>query len=306
MGFAGHLPSAHPGAAQVQPDEEGAMPVTSQNAPAGETSGNAGDQTARSSALDTSVAHPARIYDYWLGGKDNFAADRIAADEVIAANPNILPGVRANRAFLSRAVRFLAGQAGIRQFLDVGSGLPMNENTHQIAQQAAPESRVVYVDNDPIVLAHGLALLTSHPGGACDYIEASAQDTDAVLSAAAKTLDLSQPVAVMMLCILQYVPDRDQPHQIVSRLMDAVPPGSYLTVSDTTRDIDTERVAPIVSRLNTRLGPAQMSMRTRAEIAAYFDGLDFVEPGLVPLPEWRAQANPAHVIPCYAGIARKP
>jgi S-adenosyl methyltransferase len=163
-------------------------------------------------SFDISVAHPARVYDYWLGGKDNFQADREAAAQMIEALPNILPGVRANRAFLRRAVQYLAGEAGIRQFLDIGTGLPTAENTHEVAQSIAAESRIVYVDNDPIVLAHARALLTSNPEGATAYIDADARDTGTILREAAKTLDFSQPVAVMALLILQYIPDSDGPH----------------------------------------------------------------------------------------------
>jgi len=257
-------------------------------------------------SFDTSVAHPARVYDYWLGGKDNYKADRDAGDQVIAVNPNILPGVRANRAFLGRAVRFLTAEAGIRQFLDIGTGLPTAENTHEVAQSVAPDSRVVYVDNDPIVLAHARALLTSTPEGATAYIDADARDTGTILRKAAEVLDFSKPVAVMFLMVLQYIPDDDGPHELDSRVLDAVPGGSYLAIGDTTTDIDTRRVATATATLNSRLRGAQMTMRSRDQIAAYFDGLDFVEPGLVPLPEWRALRNPLQPIPCYAGVARKP
>src|SRR6202042_2344121 len=185
-------------------------------------------------------AHPARVSDYWLGGKDNYEADRVAAREVIAAMPNILPTAQANRAFLRRAVRYLVAEAGIRQFLDIGTGLPTAQNTHQVAQQVAPESKIVYVDNDPIVLAHARALLASDPAGACDYIDADLRDTGTVLRRAAETLDFGKPVAVMVLCTMQYVPDADDPHAIIARLTDAVPSGSFLTMSDTTRDIDTQ------------------------------------------------------------------
>jgi S-adenosyl methyltransferase len=256
--------------------------------------------------FDTGVAHPARVYNYWLGGKDNYEADRQAAEHAVAANPNILPGVRANRAFLRRAVEYLAGEAGIRQFLDIGTGLPTAENTHEVAQAIAPDARIVYVDNDPIVLAHARALLTSTPEGATAYVEADARDADTILAGAAKVLDFSQPIAVMFLMILQYIPDDEHPEQIVARLMDATPSGSYLVHSDTTGDIDSERVATATARLNARLGPAQLHRRTREQMAAYFTGLDMVEPGLVLLPEWRALANPAHMIPCYAGVGRKP
>jgi O-methyltransferase involved in polyketide biosynthesis len=256
--------------------------------------------------FDTSIAHPARVYDYWLGGKDNYKADRDAAEQVIAANPNVLPGVQANRAFLRRAVQYLAGEAGIRQFLDIGTGLPTAENTHQVAQETAPESRIVYVDNDPIVLAHARALLTSTPEGATAFVQADARDTDTILREAAGILDFSQPVAIMFLMVLQYVPDSDSPHQVVSRLLAAVPPGSYLAISDTSRDIDADRVATTSARLNARMGPTRQTRRTREEIARYFDGLDLVDPGLVILPEWRALASPRHVIACYAGVGRKP
>jgi len=256
-------------------------------------------------SFDISVAHPARVYDYWHGGKDNFRADREAAAQMIEALPNILPGVRANRAFLRRAVQYLAGEAGIRQFLDIGTGLPTAENTHEVAQSIAAESRIVYVDNDPIVLAHARALLTSNPEGATAYIDADARDTATILREAAKTLDFSQPVAVMALLILQYIPDPDGPHQVISRLMDAVPSGSYLVISDTTTDIDTERVSAGTAKLNARLGPAQSTPRPRAAIARYFDGLDLIDPGLVLMPQWRTLPNPL-VIPAYAGIGPKP
>jgi len=244
--------------------------------------------------IDTTVPHIARIYNYWLGGKDYFAVDREAAEKVIQATPAILPGVRANRAFLGRAVRYLAAEAGIRQFLDIGTGIPSASNTHEVAQAAAPGSRVVYVDNDPIVLAHARALLTSTPEGVTTYIEADARDTATVLREAARTLDFSQPVAVMILCVMQYIPDSYDPHGIVTRLMAQMPPGSYLAMSDTTRDIDTEWVTEGADRLNTRLGSTQFTARSRAEFGAFFDGLDLVEPGLVPVQEWRPVHPGAH------------
>ena len=239
------------------------------------------------------------------GGKDNYAADREAAEQVIAANPNVLPGVRANRAFLGRAVRFLVAEAGIRQFLDLGTGLPTAENTHEVAQGIAPQCRIVYVDNDPIVFAHARALLTSARQGATAYVQADVRETGTILAEAAATLDLGKPVAVMALMILQYVPDSDDPHAIVARLMSALPTGSYLVASDTTRDIDVERVTEGTSRLNQRMGPTQLTLRSRAEFARFFDGLDMVEPGVVPLAEWRALADPAYTIPAYAGIGRE-
>jgi SAM-dependent methyltransferase len=271
-----------------------------------DVSGRRGTDTraAEPPSFDITRAHPARVYDYWLGGKDNYEADREAAEQFIEVMPNILGGVRANRAFLRRAVQYLAGEAGIRQFLDIGTGLPTAENTH-VAQGIAPEARIVYVDNDPIVLAHARALLTSTPEGATAYVDADARDTAKILEAAAGVLDFSQPIAVMSLLVLQYVPDEDHPEEIVDRLMDAVSPGSYLTISDTTTDIDTERVTDGTARLNARLGPAQSTLRSRAQIERYFDGLELVEPGIVPMPQWRTVPN-SLVIPVYAGMGRKP
>lgn len=263
------------------------------------------DRASEPPSFDITIAHPARVYDYWLGGKENYEADREAAEQVIAAVPSIRPAVRANRAFLRRAVQYLVGEAGIRQFLDIGTGLPTAENTHEVAQSIAPECRVVYVDNDPIVLAHARALLASTPEGATAYVEADAQDTDTILRTAANTLDFSRPVAVMVLCVMQYIPDSEAPHRIVSRLMDAVPPGSYLTMSDTTRDIDTDRVLDGAGRLNARMGSARFTARTGQEITGFFDGLDLVEPGLVPLPQWRAQPSPKQVIAVYGCMGRK-
>jgi O-methyltransferase involved in polyketide biosynthesis len=279
--------------------------VASQDATAGPPRGGGPDRAAEPPPLDTTIPHPARIYDYWLGGKDNYEADRKAAEQVITTQPSILATVRANRAFLRRAVQYLAGEVGIRQFLDIGTGLPTNENTHQIAQAITPESRIVYVDNDPIVLAHARALLTTTAEGATAYIQADARDTDTILREACQTLDLSQPVAVMMLGLLHYIPDADGPLQIVSRLMDGVAPGSYLAISEATRDIDTDSITESAARFNAQRVAAPFTPRTRAEIARYFSGMDLVAPGLVPLPQWRGLANPAHQIPAYAAIARK-
>ncbi len=258
--------------------------------------------------IDTAVAHPARIYDYWLGGKDNFAADREAGDRAIEANPGILPGVRANRRFLGRAVRYLAGEAGIRQFLDVGTGLPAMDNTHEVAQSVAPDARVVYVDNDPIVLAHARALLGGSPDGCTAFVNADARDPAAVLKGAAATLDFSQPIAVMALMVLQHIADSDDPQQIVAQLMDATPSGSYLVVSDTASDIREEVVAESQRRLNARMAGRQ-TRRSRAEIQQYFTGLDMVRPGLVTLNRWRSAAGDPDTgedTAAYCGIGRKP
>jgi len=259
-----------------------------------------------------SVAHPARVYNYLLGGKDNFAADREAAEQMLAGGAKILVGVRANRAFLGRAVRYLVAEAGIRQFLDIGTGLPTENNTHEVAQAIAPECRVVYTDNDPLVLAHARALLTSTPEGACQYIQADLRDPGKILGEAASTLDFSQPVAVMILMTLQYVPDEDSPHQIVATLLDALPSGSYLAVSDVARDLAADaNVEASADRLNKRLGPVRQTIRSPEEIANFFAGLEMTEPGLVQLPQWRPDlgyTGPVEgvTLSAYCGIGRKP
>ena len=229
----------------------------------------------------------ARVYDFWLGGKDNFAADRAVAERVAAAYPDIRIAVRAQRAFLARAVRFLVAEAGIRQFLDIGTGLPSADNTHQVAQAAAPESRVVYVDNDPIVLNHARALLTSSPEGATAYIDADLRDTGPILERAAAVLDFGQPVAVMLLGILQGIPDQEQPGAIIARLTDAVPAGSYLALTQIAGDVAADEVADGVQRYNEQAA-APVAARTHAEAGRFFAGLDLVEPGLVQVHRWRA------------------
>ena len=259
--------------------------------------------------FDTSVAHVARMYDYLLGGKDNYAADREAGDAAINAYPDLVTSVRANRAFLARTVRYLAGEAGIRQFLDIGTGIPSANNTHEVAQAVAPGCRVVYVDNDPIVLAHARALLASNPAGATDYIDADARDVGTVLEKAARTLDFSRPVAVIIVMILHAISDSDDPHGIVARLLAAVPSGSYLVLSDTASDINPSATAVSAARLNQRLGPAKQTRRTRSEIERYFTGLDLIEPGLVPLNRWRPEPDDPRLprdVPTYCGVGRKP
>jgi S-adenosyl methyltransferase len=259
--------------------------------------------------IDTTVAHPARVYDYWLGGKDNFRADREAAEQVIALRPEILTAVRANRRFLGRAVHYLAAEAGIRQFLDIGTGLPTVSNTHEVAQGVAPEARIVYVDNAPFVLAHARALLMSTPEGVCDYIDADVREPGKILQNAAETLDFGQPVAVMLLMTLQYVPDADDPHGIVARLLDATAPGSYLVVSDTTRDVDTERVNEATQLYNQRLGSVRQTRRTEAGLARFFAGLEILEPGLVSIHRWRPgpdEPDTENDWPTRCAVARKP
>jgi hypothetical protein len=261
----------------------------------------------QSVSFDTSVAHMARVYDYWLGGKDNFAADRAAAEQAIAVNPGILRDVRANRAYLARAVRYLAAECGIRQFLDLGTGIPTASNTHEVAQSVAPECRVVYVDNDPVVLAHARALLTGEPEGATDYIDADLRNTAEILEAARRTLDFSQPVAVTLLAILHLIPDTADPYGIVGTLMDAVPPGSYLALSHPASDIRPAAVAEMAKRVNARLGSTRGTMRGQAEVTRFFDGLELVRPGVVQPPQWRpVDVVPEAEIAVWCGVARKP
>jgi hypothetical protein len=269
------------------------------------TQGTGGGPAERP-AFDTSVAHIARVYDYWLGGKDNFAADRAAAEQAIAAYPDIVFSVRANRAFLARVVRYLAGEAGIRQFLDIGTGIPASNNTHEVAQSVAPESRVVYVDNDPIVLAHARALLTSGPQGATSYLDADLRDTGQVLSAAAEMLDFSRPVAVMLMAILQHVDNAEDPYAIVATLVGALSPGSYLALSHPASDIEAEAQGKLAERLNETMAE-KVTMRDRAQVARFFDGLELVEPGLVRVPEWRPASELEAKSPAglWGGVGRK-
>lgn len=260
--------------------------------------------------VNSSVAHPARVYNFWVGGKDHYPADQEAAELAVAANPQILPAVRANRAFLGRAVRQLVGKAGIRQFLDIGTGIPSADNTHEVAQRANRVARVVYVDNDPVVLAHARALLVSTPEGATDYLEADLRDVDRILSAARETLDLSQPVGLMLVAVLQYVPDADDPYGITRRLLDALAPGSHIVLSHPAADIGAEEVAASMRVYNDRAADhAGATPRTHAEVTRFFDGTDLLDPGVVQLPEWHPEpaSGPAPgPLPMWCGVGRKP
>jgi hypothetical protein len=262
----------------------------------------------RAYGFDARVAHPARIYDYWLGGKDNFAADRIAGEETIAAYPAIRASARANRAFLARSVRYLAAEAGIRQFLDIGTGLPTASNTHEVAQSIAPDSRVVYVDNDPLVLAHARALLTSSPAGVTAYLDADLRDVDEILAQAADTLDFTQPVGIMLLAILHYLPDLDQARRVVARLVDAIPAGSFVTISHAASDISPEAMAEMIKRMNEHLAEGNHVGRTRDVVAGFFDGLDLLEPGAVKVTQWRPESDVEAGGPTslWGGVGRKP
>jgi O-methyltransferase involved in polyketide biosynthesis len=254
--------------------------------------------------IDVTVAHNARVWNYWLGGKDNYEVDRVAGDQVRAMHPGIVQVARADRAFLGRAVRFLAGEAGIRQFLDIGTGLPTAENTHQVAGAVDPAVRVVYVDNDPIVLAHARALLVTAPPAVTSYVDADVHEPDAILRAAAGTLDFSEPVAVMMLGILNFVLDNAEAKAIVRRVLDACVPGSYLALSHPTLELGGEGNAEAMRFWNEHARPP-IRARGIAEIRPFLAGLDLVDPGLVSCALWRPD-GPAATVPHYGAVAAKP
>ena len=240
--------------------------------------------------IDTTVAHSARRYDYWLGGKDNFAADRESGDAIAAAFPTVRTAVIENRRFVRRAAAFLAGHAGIRQFLDIGTGIPTSPNVHEIVQGIAPASRAVYVDNDPIVLAHARALLTSSEEGATAYLDADLREPDKIISNAELQgiFDFSRPMALILAAILHFIPDEDDPYGIVARLVGALPKGSYLVMSHATNDfLAPQEVAEIVAG---RYGP--FFARSEAEFARFFEGFELVPPGIASVAEWRAEAEP--------------
>ena len=267
----------------------------------------AGQRAEGGPVLDTSTAHPARVYDYWLGGKDNFAADREAGEQALKAYPQLAEAVRSNRAFLARAVGFLTGPAGVRQFLDIGTGIPSADNTHEVAQREAPDSRIVYVDNDPIVLLHAQTLLRSTAAGACDYIQADLRDPARILSEAGRTLDFGQPVALMLLAILQFIPDDADPWGLVAQLMAPLPPGSYLVVSHPTDDFNPNRQGESIQRYNERVAE-QATLRGHDETVRFFAGLELVEPGVVAVAKWRPHSDVEADRPSsmWCGVARKP
>lgn len=236
--------------------------------------------------LDTTIPHSARIWNYWLGGKDHYAVDRIAGDEYKRTFPAIVDVARAQRAFLGRAVRHLAGEGGIRQFLDIGTGLPTVDNTHEVAQRVDPRCRIVYVDNDPMVLTHARALLTSSPQGATAYVEADLEDTDTILAGAEPFLDLDEPVAVMLLGVLGHISTTAEAGEIVERLVDAVALGSYLVIADGTSTLDERSRAQ--DRYNNS-GAIPYQLRTRDEIESILNGLELLDPGVVSPPLWRPE-----------------
>ncbi|PDP85357.1 S-adenosyl methyltransferase [Glycomyces fuscus] len=259
-------------------------------------------------AIDTTVPHSARVWNYWLGGKDNYPVDREAGDQFLKVFPGIARMARASRAFQERAVRHLAGEVGIRQFLDIGTGLPTHNNTHEVAQAVAPDCRVVYVDNDPLVLTHARALLTSTPEGRTQYLHADLYEPEAILEQASELLDLDQPVSLMLLGVLGHVQEYEEAVSIVRRLLAGLPPGSHLTVSEGSNVHSEENVA--AQDEYNESGAVPYIPRSPEQIGGYLEGLELVEPGLVPVTRWRPPVRgqekglPAEVDQ-YGGVGRK-
>ena len=266
--------------------------------------GPAEHDSAAGTGVDTTVPHSARIWNYWLGGKDNFAVDREAGDQFSAIYPGIVDIARADRAFLGRVIRYLAGEAGIRQFLDLGTGLPTADNTHQVAQAVAPESRVVYVDNDPLVLTHARALLTSSAEGATFFVDADLREAGKVLRQAAQRLDLTQPVALTFMGVLGHIVDHNEARSIVHALLDGLPPGSYLSINDS---VNTSAALEEALRVYEASGAVPYRTRTPEQFASYFEGLELVEPGVVNVDDWRPDPGSARgpEIPQLGAVGRK-
>ncbi|MEV6638395.1 SAM-dependent methyltransferase [Actinoplanes sp. NPDC051470] len=258
--------------------------------------------------IDASVAHPARRYNYWLGGKDNFAADRESGDEFVRKFPAVRTAARANRAMLQRAVRFLAAERGLRQFLDIGTGLPTADNTHEVAQRVAPDARVVYVDNDPLVMTHARALLTSSKAGRTSYLEADLRDPEQILAEARSTLDLDQPVAVMLVAVLHFIPGDGAALPLVQKIMAGLPAGSYLTATHATIDFAPAEMRAAHAEMRAA-GRSDVWTRSRDEFAEIFEGMTLEEPGIVPVTEWRpdegAEIPPRREVAIWGGVARK-
>ena len=257
--------------------------------------------------LNTSVPHSARIYDYLLGGKDNFEADRQAAAAIVESSPSLPISMRANRQYMARVAHYLAAERGIRQFLDIGTGLPTSPNVHEVAQSVDPAARIVYVDNDPIVLTHARALLTSSSPGHTAYIDSSLSDVERILAGAKENLDLSRPVGLLLFAILHFFEDQADPYGIVRELLAALPSGSYLVLSHITADYEPERWAGFTAVMRKQGIPTQL--RSQAEVARFFDGLDLIDPGVVPILQWRP-TEPTDLtdaqVALYGGVGRKP
>lgn len=266
------------------------------------------DETVSDDRLQSHIPHTARIWNYWLGGKDHFPVDREVGEKVREIFPVVVDLAKADRLFLGRAVRYLVEDAGIRQFLDIGTGLPTKDNTHQVAQGLVPEARIVYVDNDPLVLAHARALLTSSPEGATAYLEADLRRPDEIIAAAARTLDFTEPVAVMLLGIMHFVGDDDELQRIIDRLVAAIPSGSHIAVANTTTAVNGETTAEAVRVWNQDAQP-KLKLRTPERIAEFFAGLEIVEPGWVSCSRWRPEPDPSGLpdeVDQWAGVVRKP
>ena len=264
------------------------------------------DTSAAGPEIDPGRAHPARRYNYWLGGKDNYQVDRNSADEIEAIYPHTRTAAVHNRLFLQRVVRHLVREAGIRQFLDIGTGLPTADNTHEVAQQIDPTTRIVYVDNDPLVLVHARALLTSDPAGRTAYIDADLQDPERILTddALAATLNMDEPVAVLLIAVLHFLPDTERAYSIVKTLMNGVPAGSYLAISHGTSDF-----VPAATVDAVRATTSDFTSRNHAQVARFFTGLDLIAPGVTPISQWRnpdTDPPPPEHVPVYGGLARKP
>jgi hypothetical protein len=262
--------------------------------------------TGETQEIDSSVPHPARVYDYFLGGTDNFEADQLAAEAAIKTFPKTAESARAARAYLRRVVRYLVVDAGIRQFLDIGSGLPSGQNVHQVAQSVAPETRVVYVDNDPVVQAHAKSLLAGSEPGTVTFLGGDMRQSDPILAQAAATLDFDRPIAILLHGIIHNVSDADQPHAIIERLTGAVPPGSYLSICHLTADIYPEMVE-FARALNERNLDSPLVLRDHAAVSSFFAGLELVEPGVVQLSKWRpeSEAESSAAAALWGGVARK-
>ncbi|MUN37156.1 SAM-dependent methyltransferase [Actinomadura litoris] len=265
--------------------------------------------------IDSTVPHSARIWNYWLDGKENYPIDREVGDAFVEIFPGQVDIARHSRAFLGRAVRYLAGEAGVRQFLDIGTGLPTVDNTHEVAQRVAPESRIVYVDNDPLVLVHARALLTSTPEGVTAYVDADIHEPESIIAMAAETLDLSRPVALLLLGILGHLPDEDDPEGVLARLVKALPSGSFVVINDGSDvfgtpvgDVDESARARAIARY-VEAGGTAYHLRPPERIAAYFEGLELVDPGVVPVSRWRSEPSPfgePPAVDAFCGVARVP
>src|SRR5690606_36016502 len=267
-----------------------------------------GEPPPPGSRIDTSTPHAARMWNYWLGGKDYYDVDRVAGDQFSAAFPDIVHNARLSRHLIARIVRYMVNEAGVRQFLDVGTGLPTVDNTHEVAQRADPTCRVVYVDNDPLVLTHARALLVGTPEGATDYIEADLREPETIIAAAAKTLDLTQPVTLMLMGIVGFISDEDDAHGIVARLMDALPSGSYLALWAGVNVVTGESLDQAQDDYN-ETDAVPYALRTREQFTAFFEGLELVEPGIVSVPLWRPDPDPLadlKEVDALVGVARKP